>query len=246
MCSTQNLSRRQASQLYGISKLQERADTVNKAVSAIKEIKDGHSAFAKSEQKRFLLSCRESIDDYLTSSNESCDETETEVSSSDDSSYGIKDTTFTDVRGNKPDSTFPKDMTDMIISASNTQVATHLLREVYFNWFAFVILLQSKFASEDELMVDSLIIEVASHLPELVFSEEEIGLIEQSRAAYLQTMQENEKTAKTISISSDDSSTDVSEGEQLEQREKIEKKLQKIKDNARKRMIKEIEEKRFL
>ena len=72
LCSTQNLSRRQASQLYGISKLQERADTVNKDVTAIKEIKDRHSAFAKSEQKRFLLSCEESIDDYLTSSNESC------------------------------------------------------------------------------------------------------------------------------------------------------------------------------
>ena len=223
LCSTQNLSRRQARQLYGISKLQERADTVNKAVTAIKEIKDRHSALAKSEQKRFLLSCGESIDDYLTSSSESCDETESEVSSSDDSSYGIKDTLFTDVRGNKSDSTFAKDMTDTIISASNTQVATHLLREVSFNWFAFVILLRSKFASEDEFMVDSLIIEVASHLPELGFSKEEVGLIEQSRAAYLQTMQENENAAKTISISSGDSSTDVSEGEQLEYREKVAK-----------------------
>ncbi len=240
LCSTQNLSRRQASQMYGISKLQERADIVNKTAIAMKEIKDRHSVLVKSEQKRYLLSCGENIDDYLTSSNESCDETDIEVSSSDDSSNAL-----TDIRCNKHDSTFAEDMTDKITS-ENTQIAVNLLREVSFNWFAFVVLLQSKFVSEDEFMVDSLMSRVASHLPELGFSEEEVVLIEQSRAAYLQTMQENENAAKAISISSADSSTHVSEGEKLEHKEIIEKKLRKIRDSARKRMLKEIEEKRFL
>ena len=240
LCSTQNLSRRQASQMYGISKLQERADIVNKTAIAMKEIKDRHSVLVKSEQKRYLLSCGENIDDYLTSSNESCDETDIEVSSSDDSSNAL-----TDIRCNKHDSTFAEDMTDKITS-ENTQIAVNLLREVSFNWFAFVVLLQSKFVSEDEFMLDSLMSRVASHLPELGFSEEEAVLIEQSRAAYLQTMQENENAAKAISISSADSSTHVSEGEKLEHKEIIEKKLRKIRDSARKRMLKEIEEKRFL
>lgn len=249
VCSTQNLSRRQASQIYGISKLKERADTVNKTAITMKEIKDRHSALAKSEQKQFLLSCGENIDDYLMSSSDSFVETDSE-SSSDGSD--MEESTSLKIKNNNPvpvvDFT-ERSVTDKLIGESNIQTAAKILKEVSFNWFAFVVLLQSKFRSQDESVVDSLMIEIASLLPKLGFSEEEVQLIEQSRVAYLETIEQNEKIVETISLSSTDSSSEESEEETLERlnhQELINSKLRKIKDNARKRMLKEIEAKRFL
>lgn len=64
LCSTQNLSRRQAGKMYGITKMQERAVEINKAAVSMKEINDRHLALAKFEQKQFLLSCGANIDEY--------------------------------------------------------------------------------------------------------------------------------------------------------------------------------------
>ena len=54
LCSSQNLSRSQASQIYGISKLGKSADEINKTAKAIKEIKSRYSAVAKKNIPVFL------------------------------------------------------------------------------------------------------------------------------------------------------------------------------------------------
>ena len=90
--------------------------------------------------------------------------------------------------------------------------------------------------------------EVASRLSELGFCDDEIVLIEQSRAAYLATIRQKE-ISSTISFSTTDQSSGELEAENLERvdhKERIRTKLCKIKDKTRKRMSKEIEENRFL
>ena len=100
LCSSQNLSRRQASQIYGISKLGKRADEINKTANAIKEIKSRYSAVAKSEKKTFLFSCGENINDYFTSSSDSMPETDNDVSSSDGSDSGAVESSLDDMERN--------------------------------------------------------------------------------------------------------------------------------------------------
>ena len=100
LCSSQNLSRRQASQIYGISKLGKRADEINKTANAIKEIKSRYSAVAKAEKKAFLFSCGENINDYLTSSSGSMPETDSDVSSSDGSDSGAVESSLDDMERN--------------------------------------------------------------------------------------------------------------------------------------------------
>ena len=249
LCSSQNLSRRQASQIYGISKLGKRADEINKTANAIKEIKSRYCAVAKAEKKTFLFSCGENINDYLTSSSDSMPETDNDVSSSDDSDSGAVESSLDDMERNNDvselDSTHA---TNKLKIESNIEVTAQLLREVSFNWFAFVTLLQSKFLFEDDSMLNSLMTEVALRLSELGFRDDEIVLIEQSRAAYLETIRQKEINS-TISFSSTDPSSGESEAEDLERvehKERIRTKLRKIKDKTRKRMSKEIEENRFL
>lgn len=215
LCSSQNLSRRQASQIYGISKLGKRADEINKTANAIKEIKSRYSAVAKAEKKTFLFSCGENINDYVTSSSDSMPETD-DVSSSDDSDSGAVESSLDDMeRNNDVPDLDSSHATNKVKIESNIEATAQLLREVSFNWFAFVTLLQSKFVSEDDSMLNSLMTEVASRLSELGFRDDEIVLIEQSRAAYLATIQQKEINS-TISFSTTDQSSGESETENLE------------------------------
>ena len=249
LCSSQNISRREASKVYGISKLKERADKIDKTAIAMKEIKERHSALAKLEKKTFLLSCGENVDEFLTSSSDSSIETDTELSSSDESVLSdVEENTSTEIQGNNGISYTTK-LADKHKTESNIQTAVNLLREVSLNWFAFVVLVRSKFVSADGGMLDSLMIEVASRLPELGFDEEEVALIDEARVAYLETIRQNEINKEAMSFSSTDSSTVESEGEnqeRIQHKEKLQTKLRKIKDRSRKRMVKEIEGKRFL
>lgn len=86
VCSAYNLSKREAKNLYGISRLQERAEKVCEAANNISEIKSKHNFFARIEQKSFLLSSGLNVDDYLSelSSGSDSDVSEVELSSDDD------------------------------------------------------------------------------------------------------------------------------------------------------------------
>ena len=139
---------------------------------------------------------------------------------------------------------------DKFKTGNNIETAAGLLRQVSLNWFAFVILLQSKFACEEQSSaVDTLMTEFASQLPKLGFSEGEVMLIEQSRLAYLETIQQSERIVDAISLSSTDSSSDETEEESqvlLEDKARIKTKLPRIKEKARKRVLRESEQRRFL
>ena len=64
LCSTNNLSKRNASKLYGISHLRKRAVKVNDAVTISKEIKEKNMALAKQQKKAILLSCGLDLDEF--------------------------------------------------------------------------------------------------------------------------------------------------------------------------------------
>ena len=122
---------------------------------------------AKLEQKKFLLSCGASIDEYLTSSSKSCNETDSETSESDDSLCESERNIFNgEILDQQNVSVLH--LLDTGVKANVSHImesAASLLKEVSFNWFSFVPLFQSKFASDIELsVVDTLITEFVSKL----------------------------------------------------------------------------------
>ena len=249
LCETQNMSKRQASKVYGISKMKERATEINKASVGIKQKKDRHIALAKLEQKEFLLSCGASIDEYLTSSSESCNETDSETSESDDSSCESERNIFNSEILDKRNVSVLH-LLDTGVKANLSHImesAASLLKEVSLNWFSFVLLFQSKFASDVEpSAVDTLITEFVSKLKNLGFTEEQIMEVEQSRLAYLETLQQNERSLNDPLFSSTDSSEDEVREPVVGDKTRIKTKLRRIKDKVRKRAIKETEQRRFL
>lgn len=111
------------------------------------------------------------------------------------------------------------------------------LKEVSWNWFAFVILLGQELKDQgySEAVFDQFFIDFAAQLPELRLSEEEVRLTEHSRMVYFEKLHEKEADVGRFS----DSSTDSSDGEQSEEtvssehRERIKRKLLQIKDKSR-------------
>ncbi|CAB3985525.1 Hypothetical predicted protein [Paramuricea clavata] len=91
LCSTLSLSRRQASKLYSISKMRKKAVEINETAVSMKDIRDKHHYLAKLEQRQFLLSCGENINEFTLSSSESSDGTDSQESDSDSSSTAEKE-----------------------------------------------------------------------------------------------------------------------------------------------------------
>lgn len=94
-----------------------------------------------------------------------------------------------------------------------------MLKETYFNWFAFTALLEPLFRNHgyDSKVFDKFLHEFASQLPELGLTDDELKLTEQSRAAYLAPLEQKELELDMLCTLSD--STDVqieSDGEKLE------------------------------
>lgn len=77
IASAYNLSRRQASSLYNIARMQKRATDISEASQKVREIYEMHNYLAKIEQRAFLISHGVNCDSYIqTSSSESESESE--------------------------------------------------------------------------------------------------------------------------------------------------------------------------
>ena len=189
VCSGYNLSRRQASSIYKISRLKERATAVSEACQRAEDIKAMHGYLAKVEQRAFLNSLGVDCDAYLDSSSSEDDSEESEeeeeeedITENDEEQVNgddkISSQSFEDTE--RISSGIPKPMTGSCtaIDAPNSSVGhdgdnageseqhhsfsaspgkslqeidvnsvmvLDILREVRFNWFALVALLQPKF-----------------------------------------------------------------------------------------------------
>lgn len=124
-------------------------------------------------------------------------------------------------------------------------IALEKLKEVSFNWFSFVALLQPEFASAGFSVdvFDQFLIDVFAQIGHFGLSDEDIKLVDQSRSTYLCSQMAQESESFYGSESSSDSSDDEIE---LENKKTISKKLNRIKDSARKRAKEEIEFNRFM
>ena len=78
VCSGYNLSRRQASSMYKISRMKERAIAVSEACQKAEEIKSMHQYLARVEQRAFLNSLGVDCDAYLNGSGSDDSEEESE------------------------------------------------------------------------------------------------------------------------------------------------------------------------
>ena len=77
IASAYNLSRRKASSLYNIARMQKRAKDISEASQKAREIHEMHNYLAKIEQRAFLVSRGVNCDSYIqTSSSESESESE--------------------------------------------------------------------------------------------------------------------------------------------------------------------------
>lgn len=132
----------------------------------------------------------------------------------------------------------------------NSVVVLDKLREVSWNWFAFVTLLEEQFKNQGytSAVFDQFLMDFATQLPELGLDEEEQRLTEHSRLAYLEHLRQKEADAARMSDSSNNSSDDEYNDEAIPeaQSEKIRLKLKQIDEKLRKKAKKEIEEQRFL
>ena len=171
ICSSYNLLKQKASKLYGISNLKKRSVKVSAASKMAKEIQDRNAALAKEEKKAFLLSCGIEANKIVTStpgsdSAESDSSYDTEVSlesvvsESDgetvkcsdegDEAHGVghhlsdTDVQQTDAPGRSDchrDVGIESNLKNQPAIDVNSVIVLEKLREVSWNWFAFVTLL---------------------------------------------------------------------------------------------------------
>lgn len=90
----------------------------------------------------------------------------------------------------------------------NSVVVLDKLREVSWNWFAFVKLLEEQFKNQgySSTVFDQFLLDFAAQIPDLGLNEEEQRLTEHSRLAYLENMRQKEVDMARISDSSSNSS----------------------------------------
>ena len=125
------------------------------------------------------------------------------------------------------------------------------LREVSWNWFAFVKVLEKTFETHDYApeLFDQFLTDFAVRLPNLGLHEEELRLTEQSRLAYLENLHQKELDLERLSDSPTDSSEDehvAAEVKSTSERDSITNKLHKITDKYRKKTKCEIAQQRPL
>ena len=132
----------------------------------------------------------------------------------------------------------------------NSVVVLDKLRELSWNWFAFVTLLEEQFKNQGytSAVFDQFLMDFASQLPDLGLNEEEQRLTEHSRLAYLEHLRQREADMARITDSSSNSSDEEYYEEALSQaqRETISLKFKQIDEKFRKKAKKEIEAQRFL
>ena len=82
----------------------------------------------------------------------------------------------------------------------NSVVVLDILRELDWNWYSFVLLLESKFERQgySQEVLDQFLVDFASQLPNLGLKDDELQLTEQSRAAYLSDVMQKEVRIQEI------------------------------------------------
>ena len=131
-------------------------------------------------------------------------------------------------------------------------VALQVLRDVQFNWFAFVAILKSRFEAQGfGDILDQYITHITSQLPNCGLTKEEVSLTNQSRLVYLDVIQAKQIVSEGITCeSSDDDEVDAevatTQYNDVISEDNIRKKIMRIKDRARKRAKVDIAKERFL
>lgn len=128
---------------------------------------------------------------------------------------------------------------DLPVIDVNSVNVLDILREVEWNWFSLVLLLEPKFQSHgySQQVFDQFLVDFAGQIPQLGLSDEELNLTEQSRTAYLSEIMQKE--IRIEEIIHEDSSDDEAGycAEEIINEEEVRRKLKLIKDKA-KRMAK--------
>ena len=236
LCSSYNLSKRQASNLYAISELAKRAEKVKDAAKIVRNIKYMHKNAMKQEQQEYLRS--RGVDpsvflhDTSTSESDCSTDSETDYSSESESENETPESEIVSIEDKRTKKAIDIDI--------NSTFVLDMLQETSFNWFAFSASLETVFRNRryDSSVLDQFLCEFASRLPELGLKDDELELLEQSRLAYLATLEQKEDldTLPTLSDSSDEEKeSDVEELELVTNNQNIKKGLQKIQDKHRKR-----------
>ena len=279
LCSTHNLSRRKARKMYGICRVGKRSAKVNNAIKVAKEIRKKNIALAKEEKKILLVSSGLQTDDILSSSSESDDTssdysdcTELSGDSGGDDGESASDDTSIMESAQLPTSgrSCGVDHNDFLketgmehscqiqrkLNANNSDfseieiIALNQLREVSWNWFAFVKVFEKPFETHGYTLelLDQFLTDFATRLPNLGLNEEEMRLTEQSRLAYLKNLKQKEVDLGRMSDSSTDSSEDerrTTGGIPASERERITNKLHRITEKFRKKAKREIVQERL-
>ena len=273
MASSFNMSARQATK-FGMSNLKKRAEKVVSAAEKISAIKNKHLYFAKVEQKVYLQSIGRTPDGFLTSSSsesECSDEEDEEMIPNEVNNERPLDTAQTcleepstinqpsvnELGHESPTSQFRNDMPstgsgrkekDLPCLDVNSVVVLDILREVEWNWLAFVVLLESRFEKEgySQEVFDQFLVDFASQLPNPGLSNDEFQLAEQSRAAYLSEVAQKEVRIHEIieEVNSDDENDYGGAGggcDESPDESEILRKLKLIKDRGKRLAKSEIE-----
>ena len=173
--STYNLSKREASKLYGISRLKERASRVSEASRKIADIKSKHAYLACVEQRAFLQTLHLNPIEYMTQSSSESDSefSDTDSSMDDDASYfeeadhvAVQSEECGTTQNTKNYSSGPaaqrtssaENSEDSDISYDNVvnleispfvdidiKIDLDMLQEASYNWFEFVTLIKQEF-----------------------------------------------------------------------------------------------------
>ena len=129
----------------------------------------------------------------------------------------------------------------------NSVLALDALKEVDFNWFSFVTMLQPKFAAHgytDEVL-NQFLIDFSSQLPHLGLKEDELELTELSRIICVDELQTREVEGKRL-FDISDSESDEDDQYTQENKEAITEQLRRISDKWRKKTKKEIASERIM
>lgn len=119
----------------------------------------------------------------------------------------------------------------------NSVVVLDILREVEWNWFSFVVLLEPKFEKQgySQEVFDQFLVDFTSQLPNLGLSDNEFNLVEQSRAAFLSEVAQKEVRIQEIvdELDSDDGDAYGGDLDETPDESEIQRKLKLIKDKGK-------------
>ena len=126
----------------------------------------------------------------------------------------------------------------------NSSLVLDILREVDFNWFSFVVVLEPKFQKHgySQEVFDQFLCDFASQLQNLGLSVDEFNLVEQSCTAYLSdVMQKEMRIQEIVEEVSSGEEPEGNDGDEELDENKLLVKLKLIKDKGKKRAKDEIE-----